>query len=203
MRTILQTLREHQLFAKREKCDFWMTKVKFLGHIVSQEGISVDPAKIDAILQHERPMNITEIRSFLGLARYYRRFVEGFSRIAALLTRLTRKDVRFVWDDSCESTFVELKQKLTSALVLTVPNSQEPYVVYTNASSTGLGCVLMQHRKVVAYASRQLKPHEKNYPIQDLELAAVVFALKIWRCYLYGAKFEMYSNHKSLKYLFT
>ena len=96
---------------------------------------------------------------------------------------------------------------MTSAPVLTVPDSQEPYVVYINASSTGLGCVLMQHGKVVAYASCQLKSHEKNYPTHDLELAPVVFALKIWRCYLYGAdkdaKFEVYSEHKSLKYLFT
>ena len=177
--------------------------MEFLGHIVSQEGISVDLAKIDAILQWERPKNVTEICSFLRLAGYFRCFIEGFSRITAPLARLTRKDVKFVWDDSCELAFVELKQKLTSAYFLTVPDSQETYVVYTDAPGTGLGCVLMQHRKVVAYASRQLKPHEKNYPTHNLELAAIVFALKIWRCYLYGAKFEVYSDHKCLKYLFT
>ena len=191
------------MYAKREKCDFWMTKVKFLGHIVSQEGISVDPAKIDAILQWERPRNVIEIHSFLGLEGYYRLFVDNFSRIAAPLTKLTRKDVRFEWDDSCESTFMELKQKLTSAPLLNVPSSHDPYVVYTDASGTSLGCVLMQNGRVEAYVSRQLKPHEKNYPTHDLELAAVVFALKIWRCYLYEVKFEVYSDHKSLKYLFT
>ena len=203
LRIALQTLREHGLYAKREKCDFWMTKVKFLGHVVSEEGISVDPSKIEAVLNWERPKNVSEIRSFLGLAGYYRRFVENFSKIASPLTKLTRKNVKFVWDDKCEEAFEELKRRLTSAPVLIIPNNEEPYTVYTDASGNGLGCVLMQHGRVVAYASRQLKPHERNYPTHDLELAAVVFALKIWRCYLYGAKFELYSDHQSLKYLFT
>ncbi|KAL5838964.1 hypothetical protein ACOSQ4_011572 [Xanthoceras sorbifolium] len=200
---VLQTLRMNQLYAKKDKCDFWLTEVRFLGHMISQEGISVDPAKVEAVLQWERPTNVTEVRSFLGLAGYYRRFVENFSRIAMPLTQLTRKSVKFVWDEDCEASFMALKQRLTTAPVLTVPDSSEPYVVYTDASGTGLGGVLMQGGKVVAYASRQLKPHEKNYPTHDLELAAVIFALKIWRCYLYGVKFDIYSDHKSLKYLFT
>ncbi|KAL5583538.1 hypothetical protein UlMin_015980 [Ulmus minor] len=201
LRIVLQTLRENRLFAKLEKCDFWMTEVKFLGHVISQEGISVDPSKIKAVLQWEQPRNVSEIRSFLGLAGYYRRFVENFSRIFVPLTQLTKKEVKFIWDDQCEATFQELKKRLTSAPIVTIPNSKEPYTVYTDASGTGLGCVLMQHGKVVAYASRQLKPHEQNYPTYDLELAAVIFALKIWRCYLYGAKFEIFTDHKSLKYL--
>ncbi|KAL5547177.1 hypothetical protein UlMin_006864 [Ulmus minor] len=203
LRIVLQTLRENKLFAKREKCDFWITEVKFLGHVISQEGISVDPSKIEAVLRWERPKNVSEIRSFLGLAGYYRRFVENFSRIAMPLTRLTKKEVKYTWDDQCEEAFQELKKRLTSAPILTISNSEEPYTVYTDASRTGLGCVLMQHGKVVAYASRQLKTHEQNYPTHDLELAAVIFALKIWRCYLYGAKFEVFTDHKSLKYLFT
>ena len=109
LRIILQTLREHQLFAKQEICDFWITEVKFLGHIVSQEGISIDLAKIDAIIRWERPKNVTKIRSFLGLAGYYRRFVEGFSRIVVPLKKFKRKDVKFDWDDSCELAFMELK----------------------------------------------------------------------------------------------
>ena len=121
---------------------------------------------------------MSEIRSFLGLAGYYRRFVENFSKIAAPLTRFTRKNLRFDWDGRCELAFVELKQRLTSASVLTVPNSQDLYFMYTDASGTGLGCVLMQNRKVMAYASRQLKPHERNYPTHDLELVAVVFLLR-------------------------
>ncbi|PON48368.1 hypothetical protein PanWU01x14_237630 [Parasponia andersonii] len=117
--------------------------------------------------------------------------------------KLTRKDIKFVWDYESEEAFVKLKQNLTTAPVLTVPDSNEPYVVYTDVLKTGLRCFLMQNGRVVAYASRQLKPHEKNYPTHNLELVAVIFALKIWRCYLYGVKFDIFSDHKSLKYLFT
>jgi hypothetical protein len=131
---------------------------------------------------------VTEIRSFLGLAGYYRRFIEGFSTIASPMTRLTRKEVKFEWSKECETSFQELKSRLTSAPVLALPKEQEGFVVYNDASSKGLGCVLMQHGKVIAYASRQLKPHEVNYPVHDLELAAVVFALRIWRHYLYGVQ---------------
>ena len=123
-----------------------------------------------------------EICSFLRLMGYYHFFVKDFSRISAPLTRLARNDVRFEWDDSCESTFIELKQILTNALAFIISNSQDPYVVFTDASYIGLRCIFMQNDRVVAYASRQLKPREKNYPTHDLELAVVVFALKIWRC---------------------
>ncbi|WP_457833166.1 ribonuclease H family protein, partial [Staphylococcus aureus] len=129
-----------------------------------------------------------EVRSFLGLAGYYRRFVEGFSRIATPLTQLTRKDIKFVWSKECEKSFQELKRRLISAPVLTIPSGSDGFVIYSDASGKGLGCVLMQHGKVIAYASRQLKEYERNYPTHDLELAAVVFALKIWRHYLYGEK---------------
>ncbi|XP_059629608.1 uncharacterized protein LOC132272482 [Cornus florida] len=149
------------------------------------------------------PTTVTEIRSFLGLARYYRRFIEGFSKIAAPLTRLTRKDVKFVWNHRCEQAFEELKTRLTSAPILTIPISGERFVIYIDASHQGLGCVLMQDDKVVAYASRQLKPHEQNYPTHDLELAVVVLVVKVWRHYLYGKEFELFSDHKSLKYLYT
>ncbi|OMO65975.1 reverse transcriptase [Corchorus capsularis] len=200
---VLQTLREHRLYAKLSKCEFWLTQVAFLGHIISKDGICVDPAKIEAILNWESPRTVTEIRSFLGLAGYYRRFVEGFSLIAAPLTRLTRKGVPFEWDDKCEKSFQELKQRLVSAPILTLPTSGRGYVVYSNASQEDLGCVLMQDDKVIAYAYRQLKKHEENYPTHDLELAVVVFALKIWRHYLYGAQRQVFTDHKSLKYLMT
>ncbi|KAL0539541.1 hypothetical protein IC582_023756 [Cucumis melo] len=134
---------------------------------------------------------------------YYRRFVEDFSRIASPLTQLTRKGTPFVWSPACESSFQELKQKLVTAPVLTVPDGSGSFVIYSDASIKGLGCVLMQQGKVVAYASRQLKSHEQNYPTHDLELAVVVFALKIWRHYLYGEKIQIFTDHKSLKYFFT
>ncbi|RVW98093.1 Transposon Ty3-I Gag-Pol polyprotein [Vitis vinifera] len=201
--TTLGTLRRHQLYGKLDKSEFWLTEVNFLGHVVSEAGIAVDHSKVEAVQEWQRPTNVFEVRSFLGLAGYYRRFVEDFSRIAAPMTRLTRKGVKFDWNEECENAFQELKRKLTTAPVLTAPISGELFMIYCDASTVGLGCVLMQQGKVVAYASRQLKQHERNYPAHDLELAAVVFALKTWRHYLYGEKFEVYSDHKSLKYIFT
>ncbi|XP_075096267.1 uncharacterized protein LOC142174380 [Nicotiana tabacum] len=149
-----------------------------------------------------RPTLVSDIRSFLGLAGYYRHFVEGFSSISSPLTRLTQKKVKFQWSDACEKSFEELKKRLTSAPVLTLLEGNEGFVVYCDASGVGLGCVLMQHGKVIAYASRQLKAHEKNYPTHDLELAVVVFALKIWRHYLYGVHVDIFTDHKSLQYIF-
>jgi len=138
----------------------------------------------------------------VGLAGYYKRFIEGFSKIVAPLTLLTRKDQPFTWTDKCEESFQELKRRLTSAPILVIPDVGKPFEVYCDASHLGLGCVLMQENKAVVYASRQLKVHERNYPTYDLELVAIVFALKIWRHYLYGAQFRVFSDHKSLKYLF-
>ena len=179
LRIVLQVLKEHKLYAKLSKCDFWLREVKFLGHVVSAEGVIVDPGKIEAVLNWERPQSVTEIRSFLGLADYYRRFIKGFSQIAMPLTNLTKKNQPYVWSEECEAAFQDLKTKLTTAPVLVIPDPTQTFTLYTDASKKGLGCVLMQDDKVIAYASRQLKPHEGNYPTHDLELAAIVFALKI------------------------
>ena len=199
----METLRKEKLYAKFSKCEFWLREVQFLGHIVGSEGIRVDPAKIEAVMNWERLKTPTEVRSFMGLAGYYRRFVKDFSKIAVPLTRLTRKNEKFEWTDKCEKSFQELKQRLVTAPVLALPDDQGDFVIYSDASYKGLGCVLMQHGKVIAYASRQLKPHEQRYPTHDLELAAIVFALKLWRHYLYGEKCEIFTDHKSLKYIFT
>lgn len=163
----------------------------------------MDPEKVKVVLEWPRPTTVTEVRSFLGLAGYYRRFIEGFFRIALPLTRLSRKGVQFEWSNACEQCFLELKARLTLAPILAIPRLGERFVVYSDASYSGLGCILMQDARVIAYASRQLRRHEENYPTHDLELAAVVFALKIWRHYLYGEKVEMYTDHQSLKYLFS
>ncbi|XP_073033916.1 uncharacterized protein [Primulina eburnea] len=203
LRLTLQTLREKELYAKFKKCEFWLSSVSFLGHVISEAGVSVDPKKVESILDWPKPRNATDIRSFLGLAGYYRKFVEGFSSIAIPLTRLTQKNSKFIWDDNCEKSFQTLKEKLASTPVLVLPTEDEDFTIYSDASKEGLGCVLMQEGRVIAYASRQLKPHERNYPTHDLELAAVVFALKIWRHYLYGSKCEIFTDHQSLKYLFT
>ncbi|GJU19527.1 reverse transcriptase [Tanacetum coccineum] len=203
LRIVLEILRQKKLYAKFSKCDFWLGQVAFLGHIVSADGISMDPAKVEAITKWPRPTTVTEVRSFLGLAGYYRRFVEGFSLLALPLTKLMRKGEKFVWNEEREKSFEELKRRLVSSPILTLPSGTGGYQIYSDASKKGLGCVLMQHGKVIAYASRQLKPYEENYPTHDLELAAVVFALKIWRHYLYGETCDIFTDHKSLKYIFT
>ena len=132
------------------------------------------------VKEWKQPTNPTEVRSFLGLAGYYRRFIEKFSTVAAPMTKLTRKNVKFIWTDDCERASQELKQCLTTTSVLTIPVQGKKLVGFTDASGTGLGYVLMQYQKVVSYASRQLKPHERRYPTHDLELAAILFVLKVW-----------------------
>ena len=159
LRVVLETLRKEQLYAKLSKCEFWLNSISFLGHVISDNGVAVDPQKIKAVSEWPRPTNVTEVRSFLGLAGYYRRFVEDFSRIAQPLTNLMKKTVRFQWNDKCERAFEELKKRLTTAPVLTLPVDGVEFEVYSDASKEGLGCVLMQQRKVIAYASRQLKNH--------------------------------------------
>jgi len=179
------------LYAKFTKCEFWLKEVPFLGHVISENGISVDPSKIQDVLNWEAPTSVPEIRSFLGLAGYYRRFVPDFSKIAKPMTELLKKGVKFNWDNKCEQAFLTLRKLLTSASILAQPDITRPFEVYCDASGTGLGCVLMQDRRVIAYASRALRRHEENYVTHDLELAAVVHALKIWRHYLLAILFVM------------
>jgi hypothetical protein len=146
---------------------------------------------------------VTKIHSFLGLARYYPHFVQDCSIIAKPMTRLTEKGATFKWCHECEMSFQTLKNKLVNATILILSKSGKPFTVYTDASRIGLGCVLIQEGKVIAYGSRQLKKHERNYPTHDPELAVVVFALKSWRHYLYGDTCDIYTDYKSLKYIFT
>ncbi|GJY00858.1 reverse transcriptase domain-containing protein [Tanacetum coccineum] len=181
LRIILELLKEEKLYAKFSKCDFWISIVQFLGHVIDSQGIHVDPAKIEAVKNWASPTTPTEVRQFLGLAGYYRRFIKDFSKIAKSLTELTQKNKKYIWGEDQESAFQLLKQKLCEAPILALPEGNNDFVVYCDASHQGLGAVLMQREKVIAYASRQLKPNEENYTTHDLELGAVVFALKIWR----------------------
>nr|GEX03359.1 retrotransposable element Tf2 [Tanacetum cinerariifolium] len=174
LKTILDLLKKEGLYAKFLKCEFWLKEVQFLGHVVNRE----------------------------GLAGYYRRFFENFSKITKPLTQLIQKNKAYVWGDKQEESFCILKEKLCNAPVLALPDGPNDFVVYCDASNQRFGCVLMQRGKMIAYASRQLKIHEKNYTTHDLELGAVVFALKIWRHYLYGTKSVIYTDHKSLQYIF-
>ena len=178
IRLVLQKLREHKLYAKRSKCEFWLKEVSFLGHVVSNGGIAVDPGKVQDVLNWKPPTKVSEIRSFLGLAGYYRRFIEGFSKLAKPMTALLEKNAKFVWSDKCQANFDELKKILTTAPVLILPDLSKNFSIYCDASRLGLGFVLMQEGRVVAYASRQLRKHELNYPTHDLELAVVVHAFK-------------------------
>ena len=203
LRNALERLQREQLYSKLEKCEFWLDSVSFLGHVISREGVAVDLEKVKVVVEWTRPINVFEVWSFLGLAGYYRRFIEGFSKLLAPLTALTKKNTRYVWMDKCEHSFQELKRCLVTVLVLALPMESSNFLVYSDTSRKGLGCMLMQNGNVIAYASCQLKPYEQNYSTHDLELAAVEFALKIWRHYLYGEKCEIYMDHKSLKYFFT
>nr|GFB83108.1 putative reverse transcriptase domain-containing protein [Tanacetum cinerariifolium] len=151
LKATLELLKKEELYAKFSKCEFWIPKVQFLGHVIDSQ----------------------------GLAGYYRRFIEGFSKIAKPMTKLTQKKVKFEWGDKQEVAFKLLKQKLCSAPILALPEGSKDFIVYCDASIKGLGVVLMQREKVIAYASRHLKIHEENYTTHDLELGAVVFALKI------------------------
>ncbi|WVZ80938.1 hypothetical protein U9M48_028371 [Paspalum notatum var. saurae] len=189
LRTLLTWLREHQLYAKFSKCAFWLREVSFLGHILSEKGVAVDPSKVEDVLNWKQPETVTEIRSF--------------SKAAKPMTSLTKKNAKYLWDPKCEEAFTSLKKSLTSAPVLAQPDVTKPFDVYCDASGNGLGCVLMQEGRVIAYASRQLRKHEANYATHDLELAAVVHTLKIWRHYLLGNTCHIYTDHKSLKYILT
>jgi len=156
LRVVLTRLREHHLYAKFSKCEFWLKKVPFLGHVLSEEGISVDPAKVQEVLYWKVPTSEHEVRSFLGLDGYYRHFIPEFSKISKPMTRLLQKDEKFMWTPGCEEAFHMLRRLLTSAPVLTQPDIEKPFDVFCDASGVGLGCVLMQEGRIIAYASRQV-----------------------------------------------
>ncbi|GJY18976.1 putative reverse transcriptase domain-containing protein [Tanacetum coccineum] len=175
LKAILELLKKEKLYAKFSKCEFWILKVQFLGHVIDSKGIHVDPAKIESIIDWASPKTPTEIRQFLG--------------------------IKFDWGEKEENAFQLIKQKLCSAPILALPEGSEDFVIYCDALHKGLGTVLMQREKVITYASRQLKVHEKNYTTHDLELRSVIFSLKIWRHYLYGTRCTVFTNHKSLQHI--
>jgi hypothetical protein len=154
MRLVLQKLRDNQLYAKYNKCEFWIDEMSFLGHIISNGGISMDPTKVKEIMAWSIPTIVSEVRSFLLLARYYWRFIEGFSKIAKPMTSLLKKGREFKWDEKCQDSFDQLKKRLMSPPVLVMPDLQKGFDIYCDACGQGLGCVLMQEGHVIAYASR-------------------------------------------------
>jgi ribonuclease HI len=203
LQIVLTRIREHQLYAKFSKCAFWLEEIQFLGHVLFAKVIAVDPSKVKDILEWKPPTIVHQVWSFLGLAGYYRRFILDFSKIVKPITGLLKNDIKFEWSLKCNDAFKKLKVLLTTAPVLAQSDIEKPFDMYCDASGSGLGWVLMQEGRVRAYASRQLRQHEEHYPTHDLELAAVVHALKIWHHYLLGNTCHLYTDHKSLKYIFT
>lgn len=203
LRIMLQTLRERQLYDKFNKGEFQLGKVEFITYVVSNERIKVDPKKTESMENQPRQLTPSGIRSFFGLVGYYRWFVKQFSSISSPLTMLTQKKVKFMYTNECKKSFQTLKYQLTLALILTLLEGIEGLVVYCETSWVGLGYFLMQHRKYIAYNSRQLKVHERNNPTHNLTSPAIIFALKIWFYYQYGVHIDVLNDHKSLQHMFT
>ena len=203
LRAVLSRLRQHELYAKRSKCEFNKSILKFLGHIVCADGIKVDPEKIQALMDWPPPKNVTDVRQFMGLANYFRKFIQGLSSLAKPLTDLTKTDTSWAWDASEQKAFDGIKQALCSAPTLRMPDTQKPFTVVCDASDFGIGAVLMQADHPVAYFSKLLNQAQRNYTVTERELLAVVEALKLWRCYLGDQEFLVVTDHSPLTHFAT
>jgi transposase InsO family protein len=207
IRIVLDLLRQHKLYAKESKCEFFQTSTSFLGHVVSRDGLSMEPTKVKAVMDWPTPTDVSDLRSFLGLAGYYRKFVRHFSHISSPLSELLRKDAKWHWEHEQQQAFDRLKQAVSTAPVLVLPDEHLPFVVRTDASGFALGGELLQDqghgRQPVAYMSKKMLAAEKNYPVHEQELLAVICALREWRHYVYGKEFKVVTDHQSLRYLST
>ena len=200
---VFRRIRAAELKIKREKCQFAQESVKFLGHIVSARGTEPDPSKVEAVRDFATPSCLSDVRGFVGMASYYRRFIKNFSDVAAPLHELTKGGQReFCWTPLADSTFRDLKSRLCSAPILSLPDFSAPFIIYTDASDKGLGAVLSQrkeeHECVIAYASRTLTPAERNYSTTEKECLAIVWTVNYWRPYLLGKAFDVVTDHQSL-----
>lgn len=204
LRTVLAILRKHEFKAKLAKCQFNRTELHFLGHIISQEGLKVDPRKVKVIREWPVPQDMHKVRSFLGLANYFRRFIQGYSSLVAPLTSLTSAKVPYRWTDECQAAFEGVKHALTHAPVLKLPELDKPFIVWSDASIHGTGAVLLQDDRPVAYTSAKFKPAEYNYSTTDQECLGAIHALEEWRCYLEGSPLvTLVTDHQPLVYLQT
>jgi hypothetical protein len=202
LRLVLEVSREHQLYSKWSKCYFYQNKIHYLGHIILEKGIAVDPEKIEAIRGWKTPINVSDVRYLMGLAEYYRRFIVGLSKIAHPITSLQKKGTKFEWTLKCENNFNLLKELLTTAPILKIVDPNESFVVCTNACKEGLGGFLTQNGHAIGYDSINIKEHERNYATHDLEIASIVHALRMWRHCLMGKKFKLRIDHIGLEYIF-
>ena len=209
LKMVWKRIREANLKLKPTKCCLIRAQVPFLGHIVSREGVGVDPAKTEAMEKWPTPVNVKDVRAFLGLASYYRRHISGFSTVAAPMTNLTRQGVDLVWDDVCEGAFRTLKAALISAPVLAYPTREGHFTLSTDASDVGIGAVLEQDqeeggqvvKRVIAYASKTLSDTQRRYCMTNKELLAVVMAIELFRYYRTGRHFTVVTDHASLTWL--
>ena len=199
---VLKILRANKFYAKISKCQFMTDHLLYLGHMVTPEGLRPDPAKVEAIKTWPTPTDVSAVRSFLGFGNYFRRFIQGYSNLVAPLVALTKKDAKFDWSDACEEAFQGLIWNLINAPTLSLPDPSKPYQVVTDASGFGLGAVLLQDDRPVAFESRKMSSAERNYPVSEQELLAVVHALRAWRCYLEGAVgLTIITDHKPNTFL--
>jgi hypothetical protein len=206
LKEVLERFRRANLKLNLDKCHFCKREISFLGHLVNEEGIKPDPTKVDKVKNFPIPTNTTELRGFIGLASYYRRFVQDFATIVEPMNRLLRKDIPFIWNEACGKAFEFLKEKLTTAPILIYPDFSKPFILHTDASYQGLGAVLAQedaegHEHVVAYASRSLVGAEYNYAATEIECLASVWAMKYFRPYIYMGEFTLVTDHSALQWM--
>ncbi|MCI03438.1 Ty-3/Gypsy retrotransposon polyprotein [Trifolium medium] len=197
---VLKLLAQHCLVANKKKCSFGQKTVEYLGHLINEEGVAVDPNKVKSVTQWPNPKNVKGVRGFLGLTGYYRKFIKDYGKIARPLTELTKKD-NFKWGIEAQHAFEELKQKLTTAPVLALPDFTKGFVIECDASGGGIGAILMQDRKPIAYFSKALGARNLTKSAYEKELMAVVLVIQHWRPYLLGRKFIVSTDQKSLKQL--
>ncbi|GJP62824.1 hypothetical protein CLOP_g19847, partial [Closterium sp. NIES-67] len=203
LKWVLGKLREHKFYARLWKCHFYKHELEYLGHLVGNNGLKVDPKNVVAVQNWPVPQDVCQIRSFLGLANYFRRFLENYSTVVAPLTALTRKGSAWEWTRQCQEAFDKVKTKLTNGPVLVLPDPSKPYEVVTDASTVGIGAVLLQEGRPVAFESRKVSPAEQRYTTSKQELLAVVHALRTWRCYLEGVEFVVTTDHCPNTYFST
>ena len=199
LRSVLKVLALNKLYAKRSKCKFAYNEVEYLGHVITSAGVHTDPKKTAAMQQWSTPTDFKSLRGFLGLTGYYRKFVNGYGQIAALLIALLKKDA-FSWSEEAEQTFQQLKATMVQPPVLALPNFDKPFVIECDASGKGLGAVLMQQGRPIAFHSQELKGRNLGLSTYERELLALVIAVKRWRAYLVGRPFIVRTDQQSLKY---
>jgi len=202
-------LQKHNLFLKPKKCEFEKTEVEYLGVIISQNSIRMDPVKVAGVMEWPTPSNRKEVQSFLGFTNFYRRFIQGFSHLARPLFNLTRKDMEWIWGAEEQSAFNSLKEQITMAQILALPDNSRPFQIEADSSYFVTGAVLSQQSPEdnkwhpVAFLSKSLSPVEQNYEIHDKEMLAIVKVLEAWRHFMEGAEHrcEIWTDHKNLQYL--